>query len=199
MSLKRAATCLKFPAVVTLIAFTLLACSDTTVATRSFEESRNFEIPGVRLNIPLTFEDIPVPVRLADQPGYKDGDFDFVTSVQVRELEFEIAPESNDPANDAIEDGNLDSFEFVSSLNISLRAVVDGTETVVDVADLPINDPQIASNLTSLSMNVRDTDIRDLIEAPDGAELLISISGTPPPDFVTVKANIRFRVGIGFR
>ncbi len=201
MSLQYAATYLKIPTFVTLVVCSLLACSDTTIATRSFEESRTFEIPGAPIGIPiaLTFDDISVAVNLADQPGYSDGDFDFVTSVRVRELEFEITPESNDPANDQFEDGNLDSFEFVSSLDISLRAVVDGTETVVEVATLPANDPQIASNTTSLLMNVLDTDIRDLIEAPDGAELLISISGTPPPDFVTVKTNIRFRVGIGFR
>jgi len=199
MSLKRTATYLKIPTLAALATTALLACSDTTVGSRSFEESRNFDIPGLPLAIPLTFDDIPIPVNLADQPGYSDGDFDFVTSVRVRELIFEIAPESNDPANDVLEDGNLDSFEFVSSLNISLRAVVDGSETVVEVANLPINDPQIASNRTTLSMNVQDADIRDLIEADDGAELLISISGTPPPDFVTVTANIRFRVGIGFR
>ena len=162
MSLKRAATCPKIPSLITLATCSLLACSDTTVATKSFEESRNFEIPGLPIGIPLVIalEDIPVPVNLADQPGYSDGDFDFVTSVRVRELEFEITPESNDPANDQLEDGNLDSFEFVSNLDISLRAVVDGTETIVEVASLPGNDPQIASNATILSMNVLDTDIR---------------------------------------
>ena len=197
MSLKRAPTVLKISAVVTLAAFSLLACSDTTVATRSFEESLDFDIPGAPINIPLEINDIPLALNLADQPGYNDNDLDFVTSVRVRELVFDITPKSNDPANDPFEDGNLDSFEFISSLNISLREV--GTQTAVTVATLPLNDPQIASNTSSLSMNVVDTDIRDLIEAPNGAELLISISGTPPPDFVSVEANIRFRVGLGFR
>lgn len=200
MSIKRAATNLKIPFVCMLAACTLIACSDTTVATRSFNDSHTFDIPGIAVSLPfeITLDQIPLEINLTDQPGYNDNDLDFVTSVQVRELEFEITPESNDPANDQLEDGNLDSFEFVSNLGISLRAGVDGVETVVDVATLPANDPQIASNTTTLTMNVMDTDIRDLIEG-DNPELLISITGTPPPDVVQVRANIRFRVGLGFR
>ena len=200
MPLKCAVTHLKMSAVVALAVSALMACSDTTVATRSFEESREFQIPGGPLNFGIVeLPTIPIEINLADQPGYSDGDFDFVTSVRVRELEFEITPESNVPANALDqEDGNLDSFEFVSSLRLALREAGTAGDGVL-VADLPINDPQIASNTTALSMNVRDTDIRDIIEAQNGAELLVTIAGSVPPDFVQVKANMRFRVGIGFR
>lgn len=177
----------------------LSGCSDTQIGSKSFEESRTFSIPGAPIQIALTLEDIAWPINLADQPEYSDGDFDFVTGVKVREIIFEIDPESNTSPNDQFEDGNLDSFEFVSSLDFALRATVDGTVTTVDIADLPMSDPQIASNATRLTMNVADQDIRDLIEAPGGAEILISISGTNPPDNVVVKATVGFRVGIGFR
>ncbi len=180
---------------------TLVACSDTTVATRSFEETESFTVPGgILTGFPLALDNIPIPVNLAEQDGYDEGDFDFVTSVRVRDIVFEIAPESNDAGVDTVEDGNPDSFEFVSSLSMSLRAMVDGVETNVPIADLPANDPQIASNTTSLVMNVSDeVNIRDLIEAPGGPDIILSISGTIPPDAVQVNARIRFRVGVGFR
>lgn len=184
-----------------LLCLTIVACSDTEIGSRSFEESQSFTIPGFPLSLgPISISEFPVPINLAEQEAYSDGDFDFVTSVRVRDIVFEIAPSSNEAANDQLEDGNLDSFEFVSSMNLALSATIDGVEQTIQIADLPMSDPQIASNTTTLTLNVNgDQDIRDLIEAPTGATLLVGISGTNPPDFIDVDAKIRFRVGIGFR
>jgi len=200
MSIKRIARTMKLSATILLASATLAGCSDTTVGTKSFQESEVFTIPGVPLNIALpqiTLDDIPWPINIADQPAYQDANFDFLTSIHVRDLVFEITPESSQLASDPNEDGSPDSFDFVSDLKFSLRATIDGTPTEVEIADLPMNDPQIASNATSLSMNVKDVDIRDLIE--NDPEIIISITGTPPPDNVIVKASIRFRVGVGIR
>ena len=70
MSLKCAVTNLKMSAVVALAVSALMACSDTTVATRSFEESREFQIPGGPLNFGIVeLPTIPIEINLADQPG----------------------------------------------------------------------------------------------------------------------------------
>lgn len=199
MSIKRIASTLKIPVII-LLAGALAGCSDTTVGTKSFEESEVFTIPGIPGNIPrpqIALTDIPWPIDIADQPAYQEANFDFLTSIKVRDLVFEITPESSQQASDQNEDGNLDSFEFVSDLKFSLRATIDGTPTEVEIANLPISDPQIASNATSLSMNVVDVDIRDLIE--NDPEIIIAITGTIPPDNVIVKASIRLRVGVGIR
>lgn len=173
--------------------------SDTTIGTKSFEETVEFTIPQSPIPISGTLPTLGIPVKLTDQPGYEDGDFDYVTSVKIRDIVFEITPQSSDMTIDTTEDGNLDSFEFVSSLDLGLSAILNGTQTAVDIAELPENDPQIASNLTTLNMRVMDVEIRDLIEAPDGSNLQITISGRTPPDAVMISARIRYRVGIGFR
>lgn len=190
-------------AIATLLCSTIVACSDTTVGTRSFEEAESFLIPNpagsIAAGIILPALELSIPIDLAEQEAYSDGDFDYITSVKVRDIVFEIASDSQDPAVDTVEDGNLDSFEFVSGLSLSLSADVGGTLTEVPIAELPANDPQIASNATSLTMNVNsEENIRDLIEG-DNVKLLINVTGSIPPDNVWVDAKIRFRVGIGFR
>ncbi len=178
----------------------LSACSDdTTIGSKSLVEEQSFTIPGFPLAINVPPSSIDIDINLDEQAGYQEGDFDYVTEVSVRDITFEINPESNNAATDSFEDGNLDSFEFVSSLTLSLVAVVDGAQQVVQVASLPISDPQIASDMTTLSLDVENTDIRDLIESPTGCKLRIEIAGTTPPDAVLVDAKIRFRVGLGFR
>jgi len=185
---------------VSLCCMSLLGCSDTTLGSRSFEETVGPEtIPGAFVQIPLAISDFVFPINLTEQPGYDEDDLDFVTSIRIRNIVFEIAPDSDDPGVDLFPDGNPDTFDFVSSLSISLSATIDGVNTVVPIANLPISDPQIASNTQTLNLNVEDRDIRDFIEAPGGSELLVSFEGLTPVDFVRISANIRYRVGIGIR
>lgn len=178
----------------------LLGCSDTTLGSKSFEETLGPEtIPGAFIQIPLNIPDFRFPINLTEQPGYDEDDLDFVTSIRIRNIDFEIAADSDDPARDPFRDGNPDTFEFLSSLSISLAANIDGVDMIVPIADLPINDPQIASNTQNLSLNVEDRDIRDFIEAPGGSQLVVGVQGVTPVDFVRVSAKVRYRVGIGIR
>jgi len=176
-------------------------CSDTSLGSKSFSEETQFDIDYVPLlsgsGLTATIDEIPILVRLADLPGYEPDDLNYVTSVKIRNIVFEIGDGSNDPAIDPNEDGNLDSFEFVSELKIGLASVGGGDR--VEVASLPMNDPQIASNVQSVRLNVADVDIRDIIENPAGAQLLIGITGSLPPDLVRVDVKVDYRVGIGIR
>jgi len=60
----------------------LSACDNTTLGSRSFSESASFTIPPVPFTGTLTLE---VPINLAEQTEYEEGDFDYVTSVKVRD------------------------------------------------------------------------------------------------------------------
>jgi len=183
------------------LAFVASGCSDTTLGSKSFEEETTFDIPtiGGISGITITLPDIAIPVNLANLPGYEQDDLNYVTGVKIRSIVFEIGPDSSDATYDSIEDGNLDSFEFVSELKIGLAGEVGGQAAQVDVASLPMNDPQVASNAQSVNLTVADVDIRDIIENPAGAQLLISVTGNPPPDKVQVNAKISYRVNIGIR
>jgi len=179
------------------------SCSDTSLGSKSFQEEADFDVPYIPFvagsGITATIPEFRIPVNLTNLPGYEPDDLNYVTSVKIRNIVFTIGEGSNDATIDTNEDGNLDSFEFVSALSIALAGVADGQATRVDVASLPMNDPQIASNAQSVSLNVADVDIRDIIENPAGADLLISITGSAPPDLVKVDVKIDYRVGIGIR
>jgi len=180
----------------------IAGCSDTTLGTKSFTESQTFTVPGAPISIgvqePVA---IPIPLDLSEQ-DINDDDLTFVTSITVRGITLGISPTSSDPSVEQLfgEDGNLDTFEFVQSLSIALQAVVNGETRTVQIADLPMNDPQIASNATTLSLNTNsDGDVRDLLEAPEGSTIIVSIAGNLPPDNVVVDVDILFRVGVGIR
>ena len=173
------------------------SCSDTTLATRSFNESLDeLSIPGSPIALAGTLPPIDVPLNLREQEGYSS--LDFVTSVNIRNITFNISPQSENPNSDPFEDGNPDNFDFLSSLSLSMVGTVNGTSQVVPVASLEPGSAQIGSNTRTLELAVEDIDIRDFIEAPDVA-LRVTVAGMTPLDFVTVAPEIRYRVGIGIR
>ena len=173
------------------------ACSDTTLATRSFNESlQALNIPGSPIALAGTLPPIDVPLNLRDQEDFSS--LDFVTSVNIRNITFNIIPESENPNSDPFEDGNPDNFDFISGLSLSMVATINGTSQVVPVASLAPGSAQIGTNTRTLELDVEDTDIRDFVEAPDVA-LRVSVAGMTPLDFVTVIPEIRYRVGIGIR
>ncbi len=194
---------LKLPTLLTAVLLTgslLSGCSDTTLASKTLTEDVSFPVPGSPISFGvITLPPIDIPIDPASQPAYDADDLNYVTSVTVKDITFTVNPESTEPGFDANDDGNLDTFEFVSTLKLSLVATVDGELVVEPIATLPMSDPQIASNATTLSMDVEDTDIRDLIEAEGGCQLRIEITGTAPPDTVSVDAAISFRLGLGIR
>ena len=144
------------------------SCSDTTLATRSFNESLDeLSIPGSPIALAGTLPPIDVPLNLREQDGYSS--LDFVTSVNIRNITFNISPQSENPNSDPFEDGNPDNFDFLSSLSLSMVGTVNGTSQVVPVASLEPGSAQIGSNTRTLELAVEDIDIRDFIEAPDVA------------------------------
>lgn len=176
----------------------LTACTDTTLGTKSFEETLDpITIPGFPLSFgELELPAISFPLDLKDQPGYSS--LNIVTSVHVRSASLTISPESDSPDLDQFADNNPDNFDFLSSGVLSLRATVSGAVATVQVASLPEGDPQIGSNATVLNLVIDDVDIRDFVEAPD-VQLVLEVSGTNPVDNVIVDPVVRFRVGVGVR
>ena len=176
----------------------LVSCSDTTLGSRSFEESLDqIVIPGAPVNIgALTLPDIKFPLDLRNQEGYSA--LSVITSVHVRYATFTVSSSSDDPSRDQFADNNPDNFDFLSSVVLSLEATIDGVSRRTQVASLPEGDPQVASNATVLNLVVDDIDIRDFVEAPD-VQLVVSAAGTVPLDFVIIDPVVGFRVGIGIR
>ncbi len=183
---------------VSAVCLLLTSCTDTTLGTKSFEESLDpIIIPGAPVNIgTLTLPALSFPLDLRDQQGYSS--LDIVTSVHVRSATFTISPETDDPAKDQFADNNPDNFDFLSGLTLSLQATIDGASVIQQVASLPEGDPQIGSNATELNLSVDNVDIRDFVEAPD-VQLVVVARGTVPLDFVVIDPVIRFRVGVGVR
>ena len=179
------------------IALLSSACSDTTLGTRSFEEALpTVTIPGGDIQLGLNNFAIPVRLNLATQDAYADGDFDFVSSVKVLSLTLNIDDSSE---SDQREDGNLDDFDFLSGLQVSLRANINGTLRTDLVASLPDGDPQYASGTRTLNLTTTDVDVLDYIELGSGYDMVITVSGFVPMDNVIINGDIRYRVGIGFR
>jgi len=176
----------------------LVACNDTTLGTKSFEESlEQITMPGGPVDIGTqTLPQIKIPLDLKDQPGYSS--LDIVTSVHVRSATFTISPDTDDPAKDLFADNNPDNFDFISSIILSLQATINGAVSTQQVASVPEGDPQISSNANVLNLVLEDVDIRDYVEAPD-VQLVVVAAGTIPPDSVVIDPVIRFRVGIGVR
>lgn len=176
----------------------LVGCSDTSLGSKSFTESLDpLIIPGAPISFgELTLPDIKFPLDLQDQEGYES--LDIVTSVKVQSAIFTISSDTDDPNLDQFADNNADNFDFLSSIVLSLEATIDGTKQTVQVASVPDGDPQIGSNAATLSLTLIGVDIRDYVEAPD-VQLVVSATGTVPPDSVVIDPVIRFKVGIGVR
>ena len=176
----------------------LSSCNDTTLGSRSFEETLDqIIIPGAPIDIgALALPEIKFPLDLKDQPGYSS--LDIVTSVHVRSATFATSPDTDSPALDQFADNNPDNFDFLSSIVLSLQATINGTVATQQVASLPEGDPQIGSNASVLNLILDNVDIRDFVEAPD-VQMIVEATGTVPPDFVVIDPVVRFRVGIGVR
>ncbi len=183
---------------ISLAGLLLVGCSDTTLGTKSFTESLDqIVIPGGPVSIgELTLEDIPFPLDLRDQEGYSA--LSVITSVHVRSATFTISVNTDVPTLDPFADNNPDNFDFLSGVVLTLTATIDGVSQTRQVASLPDGDPQIGSNASVLNLRVDDVDIRDFVEAPD-VQLVVSATGTVPPDYVVIDPVINFRVGIGIR
>lgn len=121
----------------------------------------------------------------------------FVTSVRVRNLNLNILDISD---TDPLDDGAEDSFDFLTGINVSIRAQLGGETRELLLATLPDGDPQLGSAARDLSLTLVNSqaDVLDFILAPGGYEVVLGIEGQIPADNVILSGTIRFRVGIGY-
>ena len=169
------------------------AC-DTTLGSRSDTESLPvFTIPGAP--VPSQLE-IALSLALPNPAIDLGSGSSFVTSVTVRNLTLNILAISD---TDDIEDGAEDSFDFLTGLDIFIRADFDGRTNELLVATLPDGDPQFGSAARELSLTVTssNTDVLDFLEASGGYEVILNVSGNVPPDNIIIGGTLRYRVGLG--
>lgn len=172
------------------------ACSDTTLGTFSVVEPLPARtIPSLGVQLPLTTA-LSIPLDVTTQESYDNGDYDYVTSVQILSLTLNIDPASD---SDALEDGNLDDFDFLSNLEVYLNATIEGEARTELVASIPDGDPQYSSGLRKLMLTTTNVDVFDYIAAPGGYTMTVRVSGVTPIDNVVVNGSVRYRVGVGFR
>jgi len=170
----------------------LAACSDTTLGTKSFDETLpSITIPGLPIQLALSGS-IPIPLT-AEAQSVAD-DTQFVTFAKLRSLSLNIVDTSDFDVN---EDGAMDSFDFLTSMQVFVNAQINGVASEVLVASLPEDDPQVGSNSRMLLLKVEDVDVLDYIEAPGGYGLRVQGAGQVPPDNVIFDGELRYRVGVG--
>lgn len=178
-----------------LLATLAVAACDTTLGTRSQTETLpTFQIPGAALPSSLR---ISLGVGIAN-PNIDLGSGDnFVTFVTIRNINLSILDTSDTEATD---DGAKDSFDFLTGLDVLLRADFDGRSNELRVATLPDGDPQFASAARDLTLTVvtPNTNVLDFLDARDGYDVVLRINGSVPADNVIVSGTIRYRVGLGF-
>jgi len=172
-----------------------LSSCDGTLGTKSMTEVLPLvTVPGAPL--PSTLR-LALGVAIA-QPNIDLGAGEsFVSSVRVRNLTLVILDASD---TDNLEDGAEDSFDFLSGLDVSIRATFGGELQELLIATLPDGDPQIGTTARNLSLTVvnSEADVLDFILAPGGYEIVLNLAGQIPPDTVLLSGLLRFRVGIGF-
>lgn len=182
---------------VTLILLSSLsACGlGFTVGTRAMTETLPVvTIPGAVLPAALTTS---LVLALASPEIDLGSEENFVTFVRVRNIQLQILNSSEQDSN---EDGALDSFDFISGLDVSIRAEFDGVVNELPIATLPDGDPQFGSAARILDLTITSSaDIFDFLLAPGGYDIVLSISGNVPPDNVVLSGLVRFRAGLGLR
>jgi hypothetical protein len=175
----------------------LSACSDTTLGSFSADEPIPVQtIPSIGLAIPLTLPPINIPLDIENTSAYQNANFDFVTFVRLKSVTLELDPSTD---SDPLEDGNLDDMDFISELQVYLSAEIDGVDKTELIASLPPGDPQIGSGVRKLELTTTGVDVLDYIEAPNGYNMAVSVSGITPLDEVVIGGSVSYRVGIGFR
>ncbi len=177
------------------LALLLSACdAGLTLGTRAMTEPLPVvTIPGALLPVELSLSaGLALPSPELDLGSGSD----FVSFVRVRNLRLNILDTSD---QDQIEDGALDNFDFVSALNVSIRANFNGTTNELLIATLPDGDPQIASAARNLNLTVvnSETDVLDFLLAPGGYDIVLGFSGTVPADNIVLSGEIRYRIGVG--
>ena len=172
----------------------LLAGCDTTLGTRTETDPLpTFTIPGAP--VPSALQ-IGLGLAINNPQIDLGAGSSFVTFVTLRNLTLNILDTSDVDSND---DGAEDSFDFLTGLDISIRADFNGRTNELMVATLPDGDPQFGSAARDLTLTIVNSNINVLnfLEASGGYEVVLDIKGSIPPDSVIISGSIRYRVGLG--
>lgn len=178
---------------IAMLALFSAAC-DTTLGTRSFTDPLpQITVPGAP---------VPSALRLALGVAIPNPAIDlasgssFVTFVAIRNLTISILDISELDSND---DGAEDSFDFLAGLDVSIRANFDGRTNELLIGTLPDGDPQFGGAARDLTLTVvnPNTNVLRFLEASDGYEVILNMTGTIPADDIIVSGAIRYRVGLG--
>ena len=183
---------LRVLALVTIVV--LLVSCDTTLGTRSeTERLPTFTIPGAQ--IPSELE-IGLGLAINNPQIDLGAGSSFVTFVTLRNLTLNILDVSDVDSND---DGAEDSFDFLTGLDISLRADFNGKTNELMVATLPDGDLQFGSAARELTLTIvsSNIDVLNFLEASGGYDVVLDLKGSVPPDNVTISGSLRYRVGLG--
>ena len=178
-------TCLSF-------LFLLLAGCDQTLGTAAKVDGLPVvTIPGTPFPVDLN---LSLGIVIDSETINVDADSRFLTSARVRNLQLNILDESD---VDPLEDGAEDSFDFLTGLTVSIRTDFNGETFEQVVAFLPDGDPQFGTAARSLVLTVADLDVLGFLQADNGYELVLQLSGLIPPDNIIVSGTVRYRVGVG--
>lgn len=173
---------------------TFIAGCDTTLGTRSMSDPLpTIRIPGAPL--PSTLQ-VSLGVAIPNPSIDLGSGSSFVTFVTIRNLVLNILDSSDLDEND---DGAEDSFDFLTGLDVLIRADFNGRTNELLVATLPDGDPQFASAARELVLTVvaNNINVLDFLDASGGYEVVLRIDGNVPADDVLISGAIRYRVGLG--
>lgn len=184
------------------ILFALIAaagCANTTLARFSTSE----DVPETRVQgaglinaLPLTLSTLKLDVSSTE--AYQNADYDYVTEIKLSGLSFDITASSTDHNTDSFEDGVDDNFDFIEGMELHIQATFDGAEHKTRIAYLDEQDAQVGSSTQHLVLSTDSVDILDYVEAADGYEIIVSATGSVPPDDVIFDGTAIYKVGIGF-
>ena len=173
---------------------TLTACGlGVTVATRSMVELLPIKtIPGasvlggLSLSLGLAIRTPNIDLGVGEN---------IVSFARINGLRLVILDSSE---QDSLEDGALDSFDFLTGLDIDIRGVFDGQVVQIPIATLPDGDPQFGTAARSLDLTITsNVDVLDFLLLPGGYEVVLDLEGTIPTDNVVIAGEIEYRVGVG--
>jgi hypothetical protein len=140
----------------------------------------------------------PIALDVTNESAYKQGDYDYVKSIQLDRLVLTVTASSEDMSSDPLEDGRPDNFDFFTAIEVHILARIDGADSAALIASIPLGNPQLSNANRQIGFQMTGVDILPYVEAAGGYQIQIRASGSLPPDNVSFDGNAYYRVGVGF-
>ena len=186
--------------VIAVLSLILSACDGTTLGHFDVDESlpeTRIEGSAVAVLLPLLLPAMSLDISASQ--AFQREDYDYLTSIQLDSLRLDIIESSSDDTLDTLEDGDLDNFDFLSSMDVYIQSEFNGESQRELIGTIADDDPQLSAGLQSIIFSMTGVDILRYIEAESGYEVQIEVLGEAPPDAVVFDGEVRYRVGVGFR